>query len=145
MSEDCSSMRPKVDAKAKEIFQMRKKHFKKIDATSIIQFPVGMQGEWQFMTIRKENLVYRDPNSFKTYSMTLIEKIQQNHFIVHSKSQCGEETYKCIAITQLSENVIETQVGSESSKLLLNYELCSGDNFNSKEWITQGSEFEFTS
>lgn len=140
MSEDCGSMKPKPDIKPKEIYRMRKKNFKKVDMMTQLQFPAQVQGEWQYMTIRKNNIVYRDPNSFKTYSMSLIEKMDADNYVVYSKSQCGEENYKCIAITQLSENVIETQIGAESSKLLLNYDICSKDNFDNKEWITQGSK-----
>lgn len=134
-------MKPKSDIKHKEIFQMRKEYSKKLDMMSQLDFPTQIQGEWQYMTIRKNNIVYRDPNSFKTYSMTLVEKINEDKFIVFSKSQCGEENYKCIAITQLSENIVESQIGSEFSKLLTNYEICSSNNFDHKEWITQASRF----
>lgn len=140
MSEDCNSMKPKTDIKNKEIFLMRKKHSKKVDMVTHLEFPNKIQGEWQYMTISKNNIVFRDPNSFKTYSMTLAEKMDEDKFVVFTKSQCGEENYKCIAITQLSENVIETQIGSEFSKILINYEICSNNNFDKKEWITQGSK-----
>lgn len=140
MSDDCSSMLPKSPPKFREVFQMKKKHFKKIDINEQLQFPSHMQGEWQYMSINKNSLIYRDPNSFKTYLMSLIEKIEPNRFVVHSRSQCGEESYKCIAIAELSDNVIETQIGSESMKILQNFDICGGENFNSKEWITQGSK-----
>lgn len=74
--------------------------------------------------------------------MSLIEKMEPNRFVVFSKSQCGEESYKCIAIAELAENVIESQIGSESTKILQNFDICGGGNFDSKEWITQGSELE---
>jgi predicted nucleic-acid-binding Zn-ribbon protein len=135
-------MVPKTVSQSRETFNMRKKHFKKIDINANLQFPPHIQGEWQYMTIKKNSLIYRDPNSFKTYSMSLIEKIEPNRFVVFSKSQCGEESYKCIAITELAENVIETQIGSESMKILQNYDICGNENFDSKEWITQGSEFD---
>lgn len=131
-------MKPKTDIKHKEIFQMRKKYSKNIDTAPQIEFPSQIQGEWQYMTIKKNHVIYRDPNSFKTYSLTLVEKMSEDKFVVLSKSQCGEENYKCIAITQLSENVIESQIGSEFSKLLTNYEICSNNHFDNKEWITQG-------
>lgn len=143
MSDDCSSMLLKPNSQSRETFQMRKKHYKNINVNNQIQFPPHIQGEWQYMTIRKNNLIYRDPNSFKTYSMSLVETIEPNRFVVLSKSQCGEESYKCIAIAELAENVIETQIGSESMKSLLNFDICGGENFDSKEWITQGSKLNF--
>lgn len=143
MSNDCSSMLPKSVSQSQELFQMRKKQFKNLEINNQLQFPSQLQGEWQYMTIQKNSLVYRDPNSFKTYSMSLIEKLEHNRFVVFSKSQCGEESYKCIAIAELAENVIESQIGSESMKILQNFDICGGENFDSKEWITQGSMFEF--
>ncbi|KAG5675652.1 hypothetical protein PVAND_005539 [Polypedilum vanderplanki] len=102
-----------------------------------LSFPKNLEGEWQYMKISRNLLTLKDPSSRKTYYMSLINTLENDRYIVRSRSQCGEETFKCIIISQLHENVVEIQISSKSSKSLPNYDLCNAINFDSREWLTQ--------
>lgn len=125
-----------------QIYKMRKTmSFLRENENDSIKFPSHLQGDWTFMKVERNTLTYHDVSSFRTYFMTLTMALENNRYIVHSKSQCGEEAYKCIVIDQLDENVIETQISSKSSKAFTNYEICNNKFFDDNEWFTQGSEY----
>jgi hypothetical protein len=130
------------DQKKQQIFEMKKvlNLWNEVSDSDKTNFPDWLQGRWQYLTIKRNVLTYKDPSSFKTYHMLLVSKYEHNQYIVHSRSQCGEESYKCLAITKLDENVVETQISSQSSKYLVNSEICNNTYFDNMEWITQGSK-----
>lgn len=105
-----------------------------------ISFPKKLQGEWQYMKITHNQLTLKDPSSLKTYYMSLMSIPESDRYILKSRSQCGEENYKCIYITQLHDNVIETQISSKTLTSLNNYDICNPKYFDNR-WTTQASEF----
>lgn len=103
-----------------------------------MSFPGWLHGEWQFFTIAENRIVnYRDAGSFKSYQMTLVNQLSEEKFVVFSRSQCGEETFKCLWIRNLDTNLLEYQLGAESPTKLANFELCGDDKFDNSQWSTQ--------
>lgn len=111
---------------------------------SVTNFPSWFQGQWQFMSVIENQLIFRDHSSFKSYRMTLVNQFSEEKFIVLSRSQCGEESFKCLWIRKLDENILEFQPSSESVKKLTSYAICNDDKFlDSRRWLTQTSIFFF--
>ena len=42
--------------------------------------------------------------------MTLVEQMNSEKFAVMSRSQCGEESFKCLFIRKLDTNILEFQM-----------------------------------
>lgn len=142
INSDCSSFSrakgfPRSAGNNQEIFKLKKAPDSKV-ATDI-EFPSWMQGNWQFLAVNKSYAIYRDLSSLKFYSMTLINQLKDDKFIVLSRSQCGDESFKCLFIRKLDTNVLEFQSSSESAKQLKNILLCNDENFDNKRWITLAS------
>lgn len=110
----------------------------KVSATT--NFPSWLQGQWQFLNVIKNQLIFRDHSSFKSYRMTLVNQLSEEKFIVLSRSQCGEESFKCLWIRKLDENILEFQSSSESVKKITSYAFCNDDEFfDNRRWLTQAS------
>ena len=146
INNDCSSISSKNGfsplSKNQQIFKIIKNsetpsQLKK----SALDFPRWFQGEWQFLNIIKSQLIFRDHSSFKSYHMTLVNQLNEEKFIVLSRSQCGEESFKCLWIRRMHENILEFQTSSESVKKLTSYVLCNDENFDESRWLTQASKF----
>lgn len=106
--------------------------------TTEMSFPGWLHGQWQFFTINESRIEnYRDRSSFKSYQMTLVNQLSEEKFVVLSRSQCGEETFKCLWLKNLDTNLLEFQLGSESTAKLTSFELCSDDRFDNSRWGTQ--------
>lgn len=106
-----------------------------------LEFPPWLQGQWQFIDVEKGQLVYRDQNSFKSYRMNLVNQLNEDKFIVLSRSQCGEESFKCLWVRKLDANLLEFQMSSESTEKLTSFVFCnSAENFDNSRWLTQSSE-----
>lgn len=108
---------------------------------SALDFPSWLQGQWQHLNILKNKLVFRDHSSFKSFHMTLVNQLSEEKFIVLSRSQCGEESFKCLWIRKMHENILEFQTSSESAKKLTSYVICNEEHFDDSRWLTQASEF----
>ncbi|CRK99969.1 CLUMA_CG013264, isoform A [Clunio marinus] len=140
INNDCSSLSTRTELSRnnnnQQIFkiEMKKENHKFLSETD---FPVWLHGQWQFLNVLKNELVFRDQSSFKSYSMTLMNQLSKEKFIVLSRSQCGEESFKCLWIRKLDENILEFQVSSESSKKLTSDILCNDEFFDNSRWITQ--------
>ncbi|XP_058058208.1 uncharacterized protein LOC131209215 [Anopheles bellator] len=104
-------------------------------------FPSWLIGRWEHVTVSQNQLVYKDQNSFKTYTMKCVKNYTTNHdtnkFIVYSQTQCGEEMYQCLKIERRDTNVFEFQISSRHSA---NYTatICNDFYFNDDRWLTQG-------
>jgi hypothetical protein len=110
----------------------------KLRATTEVSFPSWLQGQWQFFTINESRIeIFHDRNSFKSYRMTLVNQWTDEKFVVLTRSQCGEETYKCLWMRNLDTNLLEFQLGSESPTKLSNFELCNDEKFDNSRWMTQ--------
>jgi hypothetical protein len=107
-----------------------------VEAKSL-EFPMWLQGDWQLLRVNKSRLAFRDLSSFKSYRMQLVNQLSDEKFIVMSRSQCGEESFKCLWMRKLDSNILEFQMGSESPKKLSNFMLCNDEHFDSSRWLTQ--------
>lgn len=141
INSDCSSFsRVKgfiTASKSQQIFKIQKSIDSKVSTD--IEFPSWIQGRWQFLNINKSFAIFRDLSSLKSYRMTLINQLREDKFIVLSRSQCGEESFKCLYIRKLDANILEFQSSSESAKQLKNVMLCNDEHFDNKRWITMSS------
>lgn len=141
INSDCSSFsRVKgfiTASKSQQIFKIQKSIDSKVSTD--IEFPSWIQGRWQFLNVNKSFAIFRDLSSLKSYRMTLINQLREDKFIVLSRSQCGEESFKCLYIRKLDANILEFQSSSESAKQLKNVMLCNDEHFDNKRWITMSS------
>jgi hypothetical protein len=143
INSDCSLLRREKllpNHNKQKIFKMKKSqnYFKFNETSEYLSFPRNLYGNWTYMTIYNNSLLYKDVSSFRTYFMSLIMNLDDDRYIVHTRSQCGEENYRCIVVKQLDDNVVETQISSKMSKKITNFDICNGKYFSDTEWITQG-------
>lgn len=133
------------NSKNKQVYKMRLSkemyHQQEVVDNANSDFPDWLQGNWQHLSFKKNQLVYRDHTSFKLFTMSLISQYKLDKFIVLSRTQCGEEHFKCLWIKQLDQNIIDFQIGSHTTTNLTNYSLCDDEYFKDNRWLTQGSEY----
>ena len=107
--------------------------------TSSCVFPDWLQGEWEHLHFQEDSFVYKDHRTFKTYTGKCVPHSQgyTERFLVFTRTQCGEEEYKCVWVKERGMNTMEVQVsiyGSEYPDI----SLCREENFQERTWITQG-------
>ncbi|XP_033606247.1 uncharacterized protein LOC111861520 [Cryptotermes secundus] len=107
--------------------------------SSNCRFPQWAHGYWQHMYIEGNALTYKDHTTFKTFTIRCLgpDLGVSERFPVFARTQCGEEMYTCIWLKRRGVNVLEFQLGLQSSTYY-NSTLCSDTNFEPKIWITQG-------
>nr|XP_040222749.2 uncharacterized protein LOC120949487 [Anopheles coluzzii] len=103
-------------------------------------FPSWLIGRWEHVVVNQNQLIYKDHNTFKTYTMKCVKNYtnhDSNKYIVYSQTQCGEEMYQCLKIERRDTNVFEFQISSRQSA---NYTatICNDFYFNDDRWLTQG-------
>ncbi|GFG31845.1 hypothetical protein Cfor_02655 [Coptotermes formosanus] len=103
------------------------------------RFPQWAHGYWQHMYIEGNTLTYKDHSTFKTFTIRCLgpDVGVGERFPVFARTQCGEEMYTCVWLKRRGVNVLEFQLGLQSSTYY-NTTLCSDRNFKPKIWITQG-------
>lgn len=108
-----------------------------------MEFPPWLQGQWQSIDVDKGQMVFRDQSSFKTFNMNLLNQPSEDKYIVSRRSQCGEKTFACIWIRKLDNNILEFQIGAESTEKLTSNVFCNAaENFDNSRWLTQSSELK---
>ena len=110
-----------------------------VDAYTCV-FPDWMQGEWEHLHFKGDSLVYKDHRNFKTYSGKCVPQSgswDQERFLVYTRSQCGDEQYKCLWVKERGVNTLEVQVGLYTSDSP-DRALCGDENFQERTWTTQG-------
>ncbi|KAK3910668.1 Glucose starvation modulator protein 1 [Frankliniella fusca] len=103
-------------------------------------FPQWAQGKWEHVSVQRNSLTFRDHSEMRTYSVRCIGPDQgpsAERFPVYYKTQCGEEKYTCVWLKQRGNNVLEFQIGLQSSERFTN-SMCLPNNFREKIWVTQG-------
>ncbi|XP_060516050.1 uncharacterized protein LOC132695666 isoform X2 [Cylas formicarius] len=105
----------------------------------ICSFPKWMYGNWEYVRVEGDTMVYKDHTSFKTYTIKCAG-IQEDSdkYLVFSRTQCDEESYNCMRISNRSKNILEFQLGINSSHNKDVFRLCASENFDDNSWITQG-------
>ena len=125
--------------KIKKLPEIHESHDTKASKSN---FPIWLQGQWQFLNVAGNQLIFKDHSSFKSYRMTLLNQLNDDKFIVSSRSQCGEEDFKCLWIRKLDVNILEFQTSSKVTKTLTNSVLCNEEEyFDNNRWLTQSSKF----
>ncbi|KAH9389014.1 hypothetical protein TYRP_008366 [Tyrophagus putrescentiae] len=106
-------------------------------------FPQWTIGKWRASEVERTEFIYKDEhNQFRTTRSKCI--MRQNdtpneRFIVHTATQCGEQTYSCLWMKRRSPNIMEFKF-SDKSSTVMNEKLCDDRNFISNNWITEGKE-----
>ena len=104
------------------------------------QFPSWLQGKWEHLTFQDDTVTYKDHRNFKTYSGKCVPHSSGNsaeRFLVYTRTQCGDEVYKCLWIKERGQNTLEVQVGLYDSATP-DDALCGDSNFQERTWTTQG-------
>lgn len=151
INNDCSSLSSKSGFYSKhlnqQIFKMRQTNdfFQKpvVLDPSEISFPSWLLGNWQHLTVKKNQIIYKDHSSFKSFYMSIINQYKEDKFVVLSRSQCGEKNYKCLWLKSLDKNILKFQISSEAVKNFTSYNLCADINFDDSRWLTQSSMSDF--
>ena len=107
--------------------------------TSSCVFPDWLQGKWEHITFQGDTLVYKDHRTFKTYTGKCVphRSGHSDRFLVYTRTQCGDEQFKCLWVKERGVNTMEVQVGLYTSDSH-NDSLCSHQNFQERTWTTQG-------
>ena len=102
-------------------------------------FPDWLQGDWEHLQFQGDTLVYKDHRNFKTYTGKCVPHRSGNseRFLVLTRTQCGDEVYKCTWIKQRGLNTLEIQVSLYDSATP-DPSLCRDENFLDRAWTTQG-------
>lgn len=148
INNDCSSLSSKngftPPSKNQQIFKIQKNVHDFQNSATALDFPSWLHGQWQFLKVMKNQLIFRDQTSLKFYRMMLVNQLSDEKFIVMSRSQCGEENYKCLWIRKLDKNILEFQTSSASAEKLTSYNICNDEEyFEGSRWITQSSKMTF--
>ncbi|KAL1493392.1 hypothetical protein ABEB36_011453 [Hypothenemus hampei] len=105
----------------------------------ICSFPKWMVGTWEYVRVEGDTMVYKDHTSFKTYTIKCAGVQQDSDkYLIFSRTQCDEESFNCMRIASRSKNILEFQLGTNSSSNKDVYTLCSDENFDDNSWVTQG-------
>jgi hypothetical protein len=107
--------------------------------TSSCIFPDWLQGEWEHINFQGDTVVYKDHRTFKTYTGKCVPHSSGNseRFLMYTRTQCGEEEYKCLWVKERGVNTMEVQVSLYTSETH-NDSLCGHENFQERTWTTQG-------
>ena len=102
-------------------------------------FPDWIQGSWEHVDFQGDTMVYKDHRNFKTYTGKCIPHSSgdSERFLVYTRTQCGDEVYKCIWIKERGLNTMEIQVSLYDSSTP-DESLCRDENFLDRAWTTQG-------
>lgn len=110
------------------------------------RIPSWLHGEWEHLSVNADVIIYKDPSSFKTYTMKCIETVLDNKtsnrneakLVVFSKTQCDEEQFQCVWFAQRSINVIEMQIGAKIEQSYdANINRICQDSYFDMFWLTQ--------
>ncbi|XP_066258967.1 uncharacterized protein [Euwallacea similis] len=102
-------------------------------------FPKWMFGTWEYVRVEGDTMVYKDHSSFKTYTIKCIGMQEDgDKYLIFSRTQCDEESFNCMRIASRSRNILEFQLGTNSSSNKDVYTLCADENFDNNTWVTQG-------
>ncbi|EFX85663.1 hypothetical protein DAPPUDRAFT_313799 [Daphnia pulex] len=111
-------------------------------STSSCRFPSWAHGQWQDAYVEDDTLIYKDLRNFKTYTLKCMVDDKtlpddQGKFVVYARTQCGDDFYTCLTVEKRGVNVMEFQLGAETSASY-NQSLCQNEKFPQETWVTQG-------
>ena len=102
-------------------------------------FPDWLQGKWENIDIDGDTVIYKDHRTFKTYTDKCVphRSGSPDGFLLYTRTQCGDEEYKCMWAKERGVNTMEVQVSLYTSETH-NDSLCGHENFQERTWTTQG-------
>ncbi|XP_056645658.1 uncharacterized protein LOC130450935 isoform X1 [Diorhabda sublineata] len=103
-------------------------------------FPQWMYGDWEHVNVTPDTMIYKDHTSFKTHTIKCVAVSDAgDKYLVFSRTQCDEEYYNCVKIANRGGNILEFQLGTNTSTNKDDvFTLCANENFQPDSWITQG-------
>ena len=106
---------------------------------SSCMFPDWVQGDWEHIQFQGDTVLYKDHRNFKTYTGKCIPHRSGNseRYLVLTRTQCGDQVYKCFWLKQRGLNTLEVQVSLYDSSTP-DHDLCRDENFLDRAWTTQG-------
>lgn len=117
--------------------------FPDIVERSKCRFPEWSQAKWESSKVDGNTFVFKDrQNNFQTLTSKCIMRqtsTANERYVVFTRSQCGEESYRCLWFKKRSPNILEFQFGQESTAYYSD-SLCDDKQFTTNNWNTQGSE-----
>jgi len=107
--------------------------------TSSCIFPDWLQGKWEHIDFDGDTVIYKDHRTFKTYTGKCVphNSGSPDRFLLYTRTQCGDEEYKCMWVKERGVNTMEVQVSLYTSETH-NDSLCGHENFQERTWTTQG-------
>ena len=107
--------------------------------TSSCIFPEWLQGKWEHLDFDGDTVIYKDHRTFKTYTGKCVPHNtgHEDRFLLYTRTQCGDEEYKCMWVKERGVNTMEVQVSLYTSETH-NDSLCGHENFQERTWTTQG-------
>jgi len=115
--------------------------FPDIVERSKCRFPEWSQAKWESSKVDGNTFVFKDrQNNFQILTSKCIMRqtsTANERYVVFTRSQCGEESYRCLWFKKRSPNILEFQFGQESTAYYSD-SLCDDKQFTTNNWITQG-------
>jgi len=102
--------------------------------------PKWSQGEWESVSIKGGNLIYKSDEDLTSYSTTTISSPLADRYLVRLETSCGHAAYSCLALERRSDNIIELMLGKQGKSS--DQKLCHQDSFSDKQWLTLGKARE---
>ncbi|KAJ8980707.1 hypothetical protein NQ317_019201 [Molorchus minor] len=96
-------------------------------------FPKWVHGDWEHVKVKGDTMIYKDHSSYKTYTIKCVGMLEDSDkYLIFSRTQCNEESYNCMKISNRSKNILEFQLGTNVSDNKDVYNLCSDENFEKR-------------
>ncbi|XP_069943060.1 uncharacterized protein [Cherax quadricarinatus] len=107
-------------------------------ASAGCSFPEWVQGQWENLRVEGNQATYTDLHTYTTLRVYCLDHEMAGLVPVYTQTQCGEESFTCLAMQERSSNVMEFQI-SPDVKTVYNEGLCSSPaSLSWDSWVTQG-------
>ena len=105
--------------------------------------PKWAQGEWESVSIKGGELIYKSSEEYTVYSCETISSPRPDRYLVRLSTACGHAAYSCLALERRSDNIIELKLGKHDKSA--DQKLCDPESFQDKQWLTLGNAKERSS
>uniref|UniRef100_A0A2P2I5V0 Carboxyl-ester lipase n=1 Tax=Hirondellea gigas TaxID=1518452 RepID=A0A2P2I5V0_9CRUS len=101
------------------------------------RFPHSLQGHWTTVMLDHDTLVFKDQRNLKRYTAVCVDDVGDGeHFIVFTRTHCGDSNYNCLWLKRRSANILEYMLGLYPNETL-DSSLCDADKFGAQtSWNT---------
>ncbi|XP_069939038.1 uncharacterized protein [Cherax quadricarinatus] len=107
--------------------------------SSSCTFPRSLRGHWHHTYVADDTVVFKDYHNYRTYTARCVRDLDDGeHYIVFTRTHCGEWNYNCLWLKRRSANVLEFMLGLYPRETF-DTNLCEPDKFGDMtSWTTQG-------